>query len=142
MPALVLPPCPHCAAGLHGLGRYCSACQQYVDTRGQDGPVPPTVVPDTRSEDEIEQAIMVALRTLGFHVAKLSQPRATMQAEGLSDLLVIGHGVIAFVEVKSAKGAQRPTQIVFEREVRAAGGLYLLWRSETEAIAWARELVA
>lgn len=136
-----LPACPHCSAPLTGLGRYCHGCQRYTDTRG---PKPaPAPLPDTRSEGEIRVAIKGALRTLGFEIWDTEQNRPDPRVDaGLSDLIVLGHGTIAFAEIKSATGRLRPSQENFARLVRANGGRACLWRSETDAIAWARGVIA
>ena len=51
---------------------------------------------------------------------------------GVSDLIVVMPNFILFVEVKDAKGTQKPKQIVFEGIVRAAGFSYHLVRSLEE----------
>ena len=56
-----------------------------------------------------------------------------MQTAGISDLVACGKGRILFIEVKTEKGTQTPAQIVFQNEVEANGGTYLLWRSTKDA---------
>lgn len=136
-----LPPCPHCGGELHGFGRWCQHCQRTVDTRGEK-PKPAAAIPDTRSEEEIRVGIKQALRTLGWHVWDHEQQRKDPRVDaGFSDLVVIGFGVIAFAEIKSAKGAQNEAQREFERVVRANAGpgvRFCLWRSEADALSFAR----
>ena len=129
--------CPQCQKTLHGFGRWCPRCGP-VDTRG-DRPAPAAAIPDTRSEAEIRVGIKQALRTLGFEVWDTEQQRADPRVDaGLSDLIVLGHGTIAFAEIKSATGRLRPSQENFACLVRANGGRACLWRSEEDAIAFAK----
>lgn len=54
---------------------------------------------------------------------------------GASDLVGLHRGQFLGVEVKSAVGRQSKEQSAFERMVRTQGGIYVLARSVTEAIA-------
>lgn len=84
-------------------------------------------------EKTIQLNIRRFFQAMGFAVWDLSQPRATMQTAGLSDLIVIGAGRVLFVEVKTAKGVQTPAQKIFQAEIERAGGNYLLLRSAKDA---------
>ena len=88
------------------------------------------------SERSIQSGIVELLRKLHWSVWDLSQPRATLQTPGISDLVAIGRGHILFVEVKTPKGKLRESQKVFGREVLANGGEYLIWRSVNDAWDW------
>ena len=60
----------------------------------------------------------------------------TRVTPGLSDLILVGHGRIVFVEMKSQKGRQTPEQRAFQEAVERSGGTYLLWRSDVDAWMW------
>ena len=92
----VLAPCPRCGADVW---TFCWDCRAYVSDLSAEKPhsvgaVAPEATPqkasvvlqDNRTEKEIEAAVIFALETLGFKAWKVSQPRATMQAEGLGSL--------------------------------------------------------
>lgn len=135
--------CPCCLTELSGLARYCHDCKSYTDDIASTTDATPEArerIPDDRSEAEIQLAIRKALTAHGFHVYDLSQDRPTRQTPGLADLYVVGHGTCAWVEVKRPKGRQSDAQKLFERLVTEAGGLYMVWRSEGEAIRWAETL--
>jgi len=53
---------------------------------------------------------------------------------GFADLIVLSEGRVLFLEVKSAKGRLRPTQIEFRDAVRAQGFGWALVRSVDEAL--------
>lgn len=84
-------------------------------------------------EKAIQLSIRRFMQSMGFAVWDLSQPRATMQTAGMPDLIAAGKGRILFIEVKTARGTQTPAQIVFQKEIEANGGTYLLWRSTKDA---------
>lgn len=135
--------CPHptCGAELIGYGRVCRACGRPVEPVAPQRPTVASAIPDTRSEAEIRVAIKSALRAVGFHVWDTEQERPDPRVDaGLPDLLVIGHGVIAFAEIKSAKGKLRPAQSEFAALAIANSGRCYLWRSEADAIAWVEGL--
>lgn len=133
--------CPNCQRPLHGLGTYCTRCQDYVDnlpaSTTDTTPEAREAVPDDRSEKQIQMAIRKALKLHQFQIYDLSQDRPTRQTAGLADLYVVGHGTCAWIEVKTPKGKQSDAQKLFGRLVSEAGGLYFVWRHESEAIRWA-----
>ena len=53
---------------------------------------------------------------------------------GAPDLILVIDGKYIGVEVKNKKGVQSPAQIVFQKALEAAGGIYLLVRSLDELI--------
>jgi hypothetical protein len=53
---------------------------------------------------------------------------------GQSDIQGVLDGRWVGVEVKTARGKQRQNQVAFQRAIEAAGGVYILARSEAEAI--------
>lgn len=53
---------------------------------------------------------------------------------GFSDLLIVGRGQLLFMELKTAKGRQEPSQVEFQRDVEALGWPYVIVRSVDEAI--------
>lgn len=87
-----------------------------------------------RTSEKAEQAAIVKLlRSVGAHVYPLSQPRATMQAEGLPDLWVflphsypdlMGNGI--WVEVKARGGKLRPAQERFKNLCDEFGVLHVV----------------
>lgn len=126
-------PFPDCGRPLEGLARFCHACGRYAEDYRPEGERK-AAVEDTRSEKEIQTATVRALRAMGMGVWSLSQPRATMQTEGVADLFVTGRGICAWVEMKSATGRQSDDQEKFQRAVEANGGLYILARSEHDVV--------
>lgn len=76
-------------------------------------------VPTEKAE---QRAIVQLLESIGAKVYSLSQPRATMQAEGLPDLLAfLPHPTpwlmrwAVWIEVKARGGKMRPGQDEFRR---------------------------
>lgn len=128
---------------------YCFRCREYVtdlaakqeaadtEAAAEDWASPPEHrVPDDRLEKEIEAACDDVWEALGFHVWRLSQPRASMQSPGIPDRLVTGHGLNVWVEVKRYRGRQSNAQRAFQAAVEANGGTYLLVRSEADVVRW------
>lgn len=138
----MLCPFPDCGRPLTGLGSFCHGCARYAADFRRDEPKSSRHRDDPRSEKEIQGACTNAWKALGFLVWNLSQPRATMQSEGLPDQLVIGRGLVLLVEYKSATGEQRDDQKRLQAAVEANGGRYLLIRHESEVIAWHEQLAA
>lgn len=75
------------------------------------------------SEKAEQAAIVKLLQSIGAHVYPLSQPRATMQAEGLPDLWVFMPATndrrssirsALWIEVKALDGTMRPKQELFK----------------------------
>ena len=81
-----------------------------------------------QSEKTIQHAVVTMFRAAGCKVFPLSQPRRTMQAEGLADLYVLcpRRRAAFWFETKSAHGRQRPKQEDFERDCVASGVRYVL----------------
>ena len=133
--------CPGCGGKLEGLGTYCHTCLEYVADfyTGEDAPRTPDIIPDDRLEDAIQLATKGALELLGFKVYDFSQDRPTRQTPGIADLYILGHGRAIWIELKSAKGKLRPSQEEFRDQCQANGVEWALWRSEADAIEWARE---
>lgn len=82
---------------------------------------------------------MVALyKTLGCDVVSFSQPRATMQTEGIPDLKVYCRRkcLTWWHECKAPGGKQSPAQIEFEALARACGEHYILggWDRAVDAV--------
>jgi len=87
-------------------------------------------------EAAIRRAIRELLKQLGFAVWDCEQNRATRQTPGLSDLIAMGHGRILFIECKTPKGRLSDAQHFFGAEVERNNGVYLIWRSTTDAWDW------
>ena len=79
------------------------------------------------SEKEIQRRVHLRLTELGVAVYWLSQPRASKQTPGLSDLLCFCpvRGLF-FVETKAAGGVQSEAQQKFQGRCRIAGVPYIL----------------
>ena len=87
-----------------------------------------------RPEAQIRYSIRrLLVQKLGFAVWDMEQNRKTRQTPGFPDLVVIGHGLILFVEVKTPKGKLSEHQELFRDEVTANGGTYLVWRDVRDA---------
>lgn len=86
-----------------------------------------------RPEQKIRIEIREFMKTMGFAAWDLEQGRKTRQTPGISDLIIFGHDLILFVEVKTPKGTQSDHQKLFELEVTANGGTYLIWRDVRDA---------
>ncbi len=98
-------------------------------------------IPDTRLEDQIQEAGRKALELLGFTVYSLSQDRATRQTPGIADTYIAGHGRTTWAEWKRPGENQSAAQIDFEKVVTANGDEYHVWRHENDAIAWAKAAI-
>lgn len=51
---------------------------------------------------------------------------------GSTDILCVKHGIYIGIEVKSKTGKQDPDQVIFQKDLERAGGIYLLVRSSEE----------
>ncbi len=91
------------------------------------------------SEKRIQYDIKKNLKTAGFSVWDMSQPRATKQTPGFPDLFVCGHGRILFIECKAGKNTLTPAQRFCRSEIEANGGTFLVWRSGQDAIDYLTE---
>jgi hypothetical protein len=49
--------------------------------------------------------------------------------KGAPDLVVVGNGLVLFVELKTKTGRQSPEQSKFEYELTRRGAQYTLWKS-------------
>lgn len=98
--------------------------------------------PDSRSEKAVQAAIVSFARHLGYHVTDTSQPRASMVTLGLPDLLLMGHGHAAWVEVKARRGRLSPAQSAWHDAARAAGQTVLVARSASDLVEPLRALGA
>lgn len=90
-------------------------------------------------EARIQRNISVLMKTFGFAVWDMSQDRATRQTPGVPDLIIMGWGRVLFVEVKTPKGKESPTQIDFRETCNANGGLSLVWRCDSDAMDWCHQ---
>lgn len=101
-----------------------------------------------KSESEIQSEIRLALgqrddiMLFRINVGKFRplngpQDRVIQSAPpGTPDLLgVINPGTALAIEVKDAKGKQRPEQVAFQKAWEARGGLYILARSVDDVLA-------
>lgn len=136
------PECPTHGV-IAGLGRcYVNGCTfDARDAESEGNSAVEEVLPDTRSEVEIRMAIRTALELHGYVVVDFEQgyrpDGSTRVRKGVADLYAMGRGRSAWIEVKSAKGRQTDEQKAFQADCEACGVDYYVWRSESEAIAWA-----
>lgn len=152
--------CPTCNRVLEGLGRWCPDCQAYtadmVGATTDASPATRREVPDTRSEAERKQDARPTIEALGWIVwdteqgyrpdacARCGEPypggHSTRVTTGFPDWVVIGHGIIAFLEWKSHTG--KPTKGQRERasDCAVAGVPYAVVRTTTEAVRFLDEL--
>ncbi len=92
------------------------------------------------TEREIQQGVKNVLRDLGFWFVDTSQPFKAAITPGLADLIVMGRGVIAFVECKTRTGRLSSAQMSFKAHVENNGGLYIVVKSSADIAAWVNEL--
>lgn len=94
------------------------------------------------TETDIMHAIQIALSEYGI-VLRLNVGEFTTAdgrhissglPKGTSDLLFIGHGYIAFIEVKTPTGRIRPAQITFINTMRKLGHRAGIARSVDDAL--------
>lgn len=104
---------------------------------------------DTRDEKAVQAAVVRLLRSLGYAVSDFSQSRATQQTPGVPDLHAMhpGHGRTGaghsiWVEVKTAQGRLRPSQVAWHTAAREAGQTVLVARSAADLVAPLRALGA
>lgn len=100
----------------------------------------------SNKETDIHNAILVAL-TKAFHprgifwrqnAGRVRTDRGAwvvLGPPGISDVVGLLDGQSVFVEVKTDLGKQRPAQATFQRAVEKAGGLYIIARSPSDAVA-------
>ncbi len=94
------------------------------------------------TETDIQNQIRVALSDYGvvlrLNVGEFTTKDGRHISSGLpvgtSDLLFIGHGYIAFVEVKRPKGKIRPAQVSFIKAMRKLGHRAGIARSVEDAL--------
>lgn len=82
-------------------------------------------------EKNIQKAILNYLKTLpDGHFVKISQGKYS--SRGVADILGCLNGRFVAIEVKAAAGKVTPLQEQFGRQVRDAGGVFLVARSVDE----------
>ncbi len=94
---------------------------------------------ELESPEKVEQREVYRLYVaLGCEVIWFSQPRATMQTEGIPDLKIYCRRkrLTWWHECKAAGGAQSPAQIAFEGLASACGEHYVLggWDRAVDAV--------
>jgi hypothetical protein len=96
---------------------------------------------DPRTEAQVSKGIVEFLRTVGFAVYSVEQGYrkergGTRQTPGIPDLIVMGHGLFTFAEVKRDGAKLRPAQEQF-RDCAAENNVsWQLWRSSSDAFDW------
>lgn len=116
---------------LIGMGFTRESAQTQV--RAQFAQLAPPAIDAEKDASILEKAEQKAIadlfRAYGFTVRSLSQSRASKQAPGLADLIVMhpGRGVALWWETKrQVGGVQSPDQVEFEADCRACGWAYRL----------------
>lgn len=89
---------------------------------------------DRRPEKTVQADIVRFLHALGCHVSDLSQPRATMQTEGIPDLFVMAVGGAFWCEVKTRRGRVSAAQQAWHDRARAAGQTVIVARSAADLV--------
>ena len=147
-------PCPFCQEPLNGLATFCWRCERYTDETTPEAKKAPKALLDTRSEDERKHDARSAVELLGWSVVDTEQgyrpfecpacknpiPGGTRVVKGFPDWLVMGHGLVVFLEWKSGKGKQSDDQKVFQGRCRIAGVPYRVVKTTEEAVAFLREV--
>ncbi len=77
------------------------------------------------NEGDVLGQVRGYLEAHGFYVVRVLQGIGAHK--GISDLIVVGRGKTAFVEIK-CNSDQSPKQIIFEAEVKRRGGIYIVAR--------------
>lgn len=99
-------------------------------------PVPSPAVVGREKDEQLE--VWRLYQAVGCDIVSFSQPRATMQTEGIPDLKVYcrRRKLTWWHEVKAPAGVQSKAQIAFEELARACGEQYVLggWEAAVEAI--------
>jgi hypothetical protein len=87
-------------------------------------------------EKTVQWEIVQALRLLGFDVSSFSQPRASMQTEGIPDLYARHEawGLRIWIECKRPGGKLSFEQQAWHAAERAAGGIVLVATGATDAV--------
>lgn len=146
-----------------GVETYCERCDAYyADMEGATTDPTPEArarLTDTRSEDERKRDAKSAVEALGWIVvdteqgyrpthcpdckAKLPGGGSTRTRRGFPDWVVMGFGVVAFIEWKSATGTQTPHQRAFQEDCERVGVRvpYAVCRTTSEAVAFLRGLM-
>jgi hypothetical protein len=84
-------------------------------------------------ENEVKTACRHYLDTFDdIFYFNISQPLKHVNIRGISDMIVIHHGVVYFVETKAPKKGQSDEQKIFQEKLEKAGGRYLLIHSVRE----------
>lgn len=84
-------------------------------------------------ESPIKDQVREYLQLNGWFVINIVQKAKNYTVhKGISDLLALKNRVVLFVEVKTKKGSQKPSQIQFEADVKETGNKYVVVRSIEE----------
>jgi len=148
--------CPHCGEPLAGLGTFCWRCERYTVALGTGGAREGTqgARMGTRSEDERKHDARGPVELLGWSVVDTEQgyrpfecpkcknpiPGGTRVVKGFPDWLVMGHGLVVFLEWKSAHGKQSDDQKAFQQRCKVAGIPYRVVRTTEEAVNFLEEV--
>lgn len=133
--------CPGCGRKLGGLGTFCWNCEDYVAAlAGEEDEDPEPAVPEP-SEEEIRHGISEHARALGYAVVDTEQgwrpgPGHSRVTPGLSDLIVLGDGRLAFAEVKRPGRSLTDAQDAFRSAVVRAGADFQVWTSLSDFFEW------
>jgi len=78
------------------------------------------------NESDVLGQVRDWLRIHGYFVCRIQQGLGAHK--GISDLIVVGHGRTAFIEIKTDKGKLSPHQESFRANVESGGGTYIVAR--------------
>lgn len=144
-------PWPDCDADLEDADRYCWTCHRYVadaEPDTQERPSRVALPADSRSEDERKRDAKPTVEALGWTVLDTEQGFRPFECRhcggkiaggtrvplGFPDWLVMGRGVVAFLEWKSGRGRQSPAQRQFQELCDVSGVPYRVVRTTEDAL--------
>jgi len=90
--------------------------------------------PKKQPETAIRKAVRDYLKVKGWFVLTILQGIGAHR--GISDLIAVKNGVVAWIEIKTPTGRLSDYQEKFKFEMEAHGGIYVVMRSLDDAIEW------
>lgn len=109
---------------------YCRDCRLWMDNGDIEEEEMMTAAPKRSDRNQAE--IISALREAGCQVIDMH-----VVGHNFPDLLIVSHGIIGLIEVKTEDGKLSPGQMKFLREFR---GPVTVCRTVDDAIEWAAQL--
>ena len=144
--------CPEC--GHEPALNRCWECGWTADSATTDAPLEARDRTDTRSEEERKHDARQAVEAMGWVVVDLEQgwrpftckhcggdiAGGTHVPKGTPDWLVMGHGLMAWVEFKSGTGTLSKYQKAFRDACAAAGVPWTMARTTEHVVAFLQAL--